>query len=48
MSGKHVAMIVSSHSSGISGVVADAKRLMQDSGGITHLHLRRFLTEGLE
>ena len=30
MAGKHVAMIVSSHSSGISGVVADAKRLLPD------------------
>ena len=30
MSGKHVAMIVSSSSSGISGVVADAKRLLPD------------------
>ena len=28
MTGKHVALIVSSHSSGISGVVADAKRLV--------------------
>ena len=28
MAGKHVAMIVSSHSSGISGVVSDAKRLL--------------------
>ena len=28
MAGKHVALIVSSHSSGISGVVADAKRLV--------------------
>jgi len=28
MAGKHVALIVSSHSSGISGVVADAKRLL--------------------
>ena len=28
MAGKHVGMIVSSHSSGISGVVADAKRLL--------------------
>ena len=28
MAGKHVAMIVSSHSSGISGVVNDAKRLL--------------------
>ena len=31
MAGKHVAMIVSSHSSGISGVVADAKRLVPDA-----------------
>ena len=31
MTGKHVAMIVSSHSSGISGVVADAKRLVPDA-----------------
>ncbi len=30
MSGKHVAMVVSSASSGISGVVADAKRLLPD------------------
>ena len=30
MAGKHVAMIVSSHSSGISGVVTDAKRLVPD------------------
>ena len=30
MSGKHVAMIVSSSSSGISGVVADTKRLLPD------------------
>ena len=30
LSGKHVAMIVSSSSSGISGVVADAKRLLPD------------------
>lgn len=30
MSGKHVGMIVSSASSGISGVVADAKRLLPD------------------
>lgn len=30
MAGKHVAMIVSSHSSGISGVVRDAKRLLPD------------------
>lgn len=30
MSGKNVALIVSSHSSGISGVVADAKRLLPD------------------
>ena len=30
MAGKHVGMIVSSHSSGISGVVADAKRLLPD------------------
>ena len=28
MAGKHVGMIVSSHSSGISGVVSDAKRLL--------------------
>ena len=28
MAGKHVALIVSSHSSGISGVVADAERLV--------------------
>ena len=30
MAGKHVAMIVSSHSSGISGVVSDARRLLPD------------------
>ena len=30
MAGKHVALIVSSHSSGISGVVADARRLVPD------------------
>ena len=30
MAGKHVGMIVSSHSSGISGVVSDAKRLLPD------------------
>ena len=30
MAGKHVGMIVSSHSSGISGVVADARRLLPD------------------
>lgn len=30
LSGKNVALIVSSHSSGISGVVADAKRLLPD------------------
>ena len=30
MAGKHVALIVSSHSSGISGVVADAERLVPD------------------
>ena len=30
MAGKHVAMIVSSHSSGISGVVADARRLLPE------------------
>ena len=30
MAGKHVALIVSSHSSGISGVVADAKRLVKN------------------
>ena len=30
MAGKHVALIVSSHSSGISGVVTDAKRLIPD------------------
>ncbi len=30
LAGKHVGMIVSSHSSGISGVVADAKRLLPD------------------
>jgi flavodoxin len=30
MAGKHVAMIVSSHSSGISGVVADAERLVKN------------------
>ena len=30
MAGKHVALIVSSHSSGISGVVADAERLMKN------------------
>ena len=31
MAGKKVALIVSSHSSGISGVVADAKRLIPDA-----------------
>ena len=31
MAGKHVALIVSSHSSGISGVVADAGRLVPDA-----------------
>ena len=31
MAGKHAALIVSSHSSGISGVVADAKRLVPDA-----------------
>ena len=31
MAGKHVALIVSSHSSGISGVVADAKRLVPNA-----------------
>ena len=31
MAGKHVAMIVSSHSSGISGVVTDARRLLPDA-----------------
>ena len=31
MAGKHVALIVSSHSSGISGVVADAQRLVPDA-----------------
>lgn len=31
MAGKHVGMIVSSHSSGISGVVADAKRLLPNA-----------------
>ena len=31
MTGKHVALIVSSHSSGISGVVADAERLVPDA-----------------
>ena len=31
MTGKHVALIVSSHSSGISGVVADAQRLVPDA-----------------
>lgn len=31
MAGKHVGMIVSSHSSGISGVVADAKRLLPEA-----------------
>lgn len=31
MAGKHVALIVSSHSSGISGVVDDAKRLVPDA-----------------
>ena len=31
MEGKHVALIVSSHSSGISDVVADAKRLVPDA-----------------
>ena len=30
MAGKHVGLIVSSHSSGISGVVSDAKRLLPD------------------
>ena len=30
MTGKHVALIVSSHSSGISGVVADAERLVKN------------------
>ena len=30
MAGKHVGLIVSSHSSGISGVVSDAKRLLSD------------------
>lgn len=30
MAGKHVGLIVSSHSSGISGVVADARRLLAD------------------
>ncbi len=30
MAGKHVGMIVSSHSSGISGVVGDARRLLPD------------------
>ena len=30
MAGKHVALIVSSHSSGINGVVADAERLVPD------------------
>ena len=30
MAGKHVALIVSSHSSGINGVVADARRLVPD------------------
>jgi flavodoxin len=30
MAGKHVALIVSSHSSGISGVVSDAKRLVKN------------------
>ena len=30
MEGKHVGMIVSSHASGISGVVSDAKRLLPD------------------
>ena len=30
MAGKHVGLIVSSHSSGISGVVADARRLLSD------------------
>lgn len=30
MAGKHLALIVSSHSSGISGVVADAERLVPD------------------
>jgi len=30
MAGRHVAMIVSSHSSGISGVVADARRLLPE------------------
>ena len=31
MAGKHVALIVSSHSSGINGVVADAKRLIPNA-----------------
>jgi len=31
MAGKHVALIVSSHSSGISGVVTDAQRLVPDA-----------------
>ena len=31
MAGKHVGLIVSSHSSGISGVVADCKRLVPDA-----------------
>ena len=31
MAGKHVAMIVSSHSSGISGVVSDARRLLPEA-----------------
>ena len=31
MVGKHIALIVSSHSSGISGVVADAKRLLPNA-----------------
>ena len=31
IAGKHVSMIVSSHSSGISGVVADAKRLLPNA-----------------
>ena len=30
MAGKHIGLIVSSHSSGISGVVSDAKRLLPD------------------
>ena len=41
MAGKHVALIVSSHSSGISGVVADAERLVKDAiwmGNALHIN----------